>query len=162
MDNNQIKVGIADLNFVLPPGTIITIGLGSCVGIALYDSTKKIAGLSHIMLPDSTQFKNNNTPMKFADTAIPMLIDKLIEAGCLKSSLKAKIAGGASMFNFKDKTLVSDRGQRNAEAVKLALKKEGIPIVAEALGGNKGRTMIVNSEDGSVTIRVAGGNTFQL
>lgn len=109
MDNNQIKVGIADLNFVLPPGTIITIGLGSCVGIALYDSTKKIAGLSHIMLPDSTQFKNNNTPMKFADTAIPILIDKLIEAGCLKSSLKAKIAGGASMFNFKDKTLVRDR-----------------------------------------------------
>ena len=162
MDNNQIKVGIADLNFVLPPGTIITIGLGSCVGIALYDSTKKIAGLSHIMLPDSTQFKNNNTPMKFADTAIPIFIDKLIEAGCLKSSLKAKIAGGASMFNFKDKTLVSDIGQRNAEAVKLALKKEGIPIAAEALGGNKGRTMIVNSEDGSVTIRVAGGNTFQL
>ena len=104
------------------------------------------------MLPDSTQFKNNNTPMKFADTAIPILIDKLIEAGCLKSSLKAKIAGGASMFNFKDKTLVSDIGQRNAEAVKLALKKAGIPIAAEALGGNKGRTMIVNSEDGSVTI----------
>ena len=72
MGNNEIKVGIADLNLVLDPGTIMTIGLGSCIGIALYDRSLKVAGLSHIMLPDSTQFKNASNPMKFADSAIPI------------------------------------------------------------------------------------------
>src|SRR5471030_2410992 len=100
MVSAEIKVGIADLNLVLDPGTIMTIGLGSCIGIALYDKTLKVAGLAHIMLPDSTQFKSNTNPMKFADLAIPMLIKKMEEQGCKKRNLTAKIAGGASMFNF--------------------------------------------------------------
>lgn len=162
MEENQIRVGIADLNLVLPPGTIMTIGLGSCIGIAIYDKTMKIAGLSHIMLPDSTQFNNVNTPMKFADLAIPILIKKMEEQGCNRKNLTAKIAGGASMFNFTDKSMISDIGTRNALAVKAALEKEGIPILAEDTGGNKGRTMIVDSEDGTVTIRLVGKGTFKL
>ena len=162
MGENQIKVGIADLNLVLPPGTIMTIGLGSCIGIALYDAKKKVAGLSHIMLPDSTQFNNVTTPMKFADLAIPMLIKKMEDKGCKKSDLIAKIAGGAAMFNFSDKNIISDIGKRNAEAVKRVLKEESIPIVAEHTGGNKGRTMIVNSEDGVVSIRIVGQGIITL
>lgn len=162
MEENQIKVGIADLNLVLPPGTIMTIGLGSCIGISLYDKTKQIAGLSHIMLPDSTQFSNVTTPMKFADLAIPMLIKKMEEEGCYKRNLTAKIAGGASMFNFSDKSVVSDIGSRNILAVKEVLKKEDIPILAEETGGKKGRTMIVNSNDGTVTIRVVGQDIITL
>ena len=77
MVGNEVKVGIADLNLVLAPGSIMTIGLGSCIGIALYDKSLKIAGLAHIMLPDSTQFKSPNNPMKFADLAIPILIEKM-------------------------------------------------------------------------------------
>ena len=162
MHDNQVKVGIADLNLVLPPGVIMTIGLGSCIGISLYDKKLKIAGLAHIMLPDSTQFKNVKTPMKFADLAIPLLIDKMIKMGSNKNNIIAKISGGASMFNFSDKSVTSDIGARNTAAVKEALKKLNIPILAEETGGNKGRTMIVNSEDGVVTIRIVGQGTITL
>ena len=158
----EVKVGIADLNVVLDPGTIMTIGLGSCIGIALYDKTKKLAGLAHIMLPDSTQFKNVTQPLKFADLAIPILIEKMLEKGCKKRGLVAKIAGGASMFNFSDKSMVSDIGSRNAEAVKKALAKEGIPILAENTGGNKGRTMILDSENGTVLLKIVGEGSITL
>ncbi|MCE5220790.1 MAG: chemotaxis protein CheD [Clostridium sp.] len=158
----EIKVGIADLNLVLDPGSIMTIGLGSCIGIALYDKTLKVAGLAHIMLPDSTQFKSNTNPMKFADLAIPMLIEKMEEQGCKKRNLIAKIAGGASMFNFSDKSIISDIGKRNGEAVKKTLKDEAIPIVAEEIGGNKGRTMIVQANDGKVVLKVVGHGIIEL
>lgn len=156
MENKEIRVGIADLNTVSSPGKLITVGLGSCVGIALYDSVLKIGGLSHIMLPDSTQFNNVNNPYKFADLAIPILIEKLIALGCNKRNMKAKIVGGASMFNFSDKSMTMDIGNRNGIAVKSALQKESIPLISEDLGGNRGRTMILDADDGSVSIRTVG------
>jgi chemotaxis protein CheD len=162
MVSTEVKVGIADLNLVLDPGAIMTIGLGSCIGIALYDKTLKVAGLAHIMLPDSTQFKSNTNPMKFADLAIPMLIEKMEEQGCKKRNLIAKIAGGASMFNFSDKSIISDIGKRNSEAVKKTLKDISIPIVAEETGGNKGRTMILQAKDGIVILKVVGHGIIEL
>ena len=161
-DEKQVKVGIADLNLVFPPGKIMTIGLGSCIGISLYDKDKMIAGLAHIMLPDSKQFRNVKTPFKFADLAIPILIERMERQGCDKKTIIAKIAGGASMFNFSDKSMVSDIGGRNALAVKETLKREGIPLMAEEIGGNKGRTMIVESNDGVVIIKVAGKGILKL
>lgn len=162
MVGSEVKVGIADLNLVLDPGTIMTIGLGSCIGIALYDRTLKVAGLAHIMLPDSTQFKSNTNPMKFADTAIPILIEKMEKEGCRKRNLIAKIAGGASMFNFTDKSIISDIGKRNSEAVKKALKDESVPIISEEIGGNKGRTMILYSSDGKVVLKVVGQGIIEI
>ena len=162
MGNNEVKVGIADLNLVLDPGTIMTIGLGSCIGIALYDRILKVAGLSHIMLPDSTQFKNVTNPMKFADSAIPILIEKMQKQGCRKQNIVAKIAGGASMFNFSDKSIISDIGKRNSEAVKKALKDIGIPIIAEDTGGDKGRTMILEASSGKVTLKIVGKGIVEL
>lgn len=162
MGNNEVKVGIADLNLVLDPGTIMTIGLGSCIGIALYDRNKKVAGLSHIMLPDSTQFKSASNPMKFADSAIPILVDKMKDQGCRKQNIVAKIAGGASMFNFSDKSIISDIGKRNSDAVKKALKEIGIPIIAEDTGGDKGRTMILEASTGKVTLKIVGKGIIEL
>lgn len=162
MGNNEVKVGIADLNLVLDPGTIMTIGLGSCIGIALYDRILKVAGLSHIMLPDSTQFKNVSNPMKFADSAIPILIDKMQKQGCKKQNIVAKIAGGASMFNFSDKSIISDIGKRNSEAVTKVLKDIGIPIIAQDTGGDKGRTMIVEASTGKVTLKIVGKGIVEL
>lgn len=158
----EVKVGIADLNVVLDPGTIMTIGLGSCIGIALYDKTKKLAGLAHIMLPDSSQFKSSSNPMKFADSAIPMLIEKMEKQGANKRNLIAKIAGGASMFNFTDKSIISDIGKRNSDAVKKALKSEQIPIVAEDIGGGKGRTMILEASTGKVILKIVGQGIIEL
>ena len=162
MASTEVKVGIADLNLVLDPGAIMTIGLGSCIGIALYDKSKKIAGLSHIMLPDSTQFKNVTNPMKFADLAIPLLVEKMESQGSLKRNIIAKIAGGASMFNFSDKSIISDIGKRNGEAVKKALKEIDIPIIAEQIGGDKGRTMIIRASDGQVILKVVGQGVIEL
>lgn len=156
MEVKEIKVGIADMNTASSPDRIITVGLGSCIGIAIFDKTKGLAGLAHIMLPDSTQFNNVTNPLKFADLAVPMLIEKLEKMGALRRNMKAKIAGGASMFNFSDKSMIMDIGNRNGIAVKNSLKQHSIPIIGEDVGGNKGRTMIINSSDGVVQIKTVG------
>ncbi|NMA94765.1 MAG: chemotaxis protein CheD, partial [Clostridiales bacterium] len=124
----KIKVGMADLNVVLSPGILYTLGLGSCVGIALYDNRTKIAGLAHIMLPSSKAIKNNQNKAKFADTGIEMLIDKMVAKGAIIDNITAKIAGGAQMFTFQNE--VSDLlniGQQNISAVMDVLRDFGIP-----------------------------------
>jgi chemotaxis protein CheD len=156
MDIKEIKVGIADLNVAASPDRLITIGLGSCIGITLYDKILGIGGLVHIMLPDSTQFKTVNNPIKFADLAIPMLLQRMEKLGAAKRNLRAKIAGGASMFNFSDKSMIMDIGNRNSDAVKVMLEKLSIPVVGEDVGGNKGRTMIFHTNSGIVQIRTVG------
>ena len=77
-ESGIIKVGMADLSIAKEPDILTTLGLGSCVGIALYDPSTKVGGLAHIMLPDSTQIKNNENKAKFADTAIKMLLQEMI------------------------------------------------------------------------------------
>lgn len=156
MELKDVRVGIADLNTVEAPGKIITVGLGSCIGIAIYDRIKRIGGLAHIMLPDSKQFSNVTNPMKFADLAIPMLVEKMEKMGANKRNMKAKIAGGASMFNFSDKNMITDIGSRNGVAVKEALQKQGIQLIAEDIGGNKGRTITLDADTGNLQIRIVG------
>ena len=153
MDSNEVKVGIGDFNVVMPPDKLITLGLGSCVGIVLYDSKKKIAGLAHIMLPDSTGFNRNNNPLKFADKAIPELLKSMELKGAHKKDLWAKIAGGANMFSFTESNSALDIGGRNGKAVKEMLNKLNIILIAEDLGGHSGRTVIVESETGKVFIK---------
>lgn len=156
MEVKEIRVGIADLNAVNSPGKLITVGLGSCVGIAIYDRYKNIGGLAHIMLPDSTQFSNVTNPYKFADMAVPILLRRMEELGAVKKNLIAKIAGGASMFSFSDKSMIMDIGSRNCVAVKNALTKVSIPIIGEDLGGNKGRTIVFDAGNGSVQVKTVG------
>lgn len=162
MESKEIKVGIGDVQVAQVPDKLITLGLGSCVGIALIDCLNRVVGLAHIMLPESTSFANQNNPMKFADTAIPLLIDKMIRAGASKAQLKAKIAGGASMFSFSDKSPIMDIGNRNVKAVKTALSTAGIALVSEDVGGSSGRTMIVESETGRVILRTVGKGIKEL
>lgn len=159
---NEVRVGIADYSIVFAPGSVITMGLGSCVGIAFYDRIKKVAGLVHIMLPDSTQFKNITNPMKYADLAVPTLLDKMMKLGCSKRNIVVKIAGGASMFNFTDKKIVSDIGKRNIEATKNIINLLGLTLISEDVGGDKGRTMIVEAENGTVKIRVVGAGIKEI
>lgn len=159
---NEIRVGIADAKIISAPDSIMTIGLGSCVGIALYDTVKKITALIHIMLPDSHVFKKITNPYKFADLAIPLILEEMIKRGCAKRNLVAKIAGGASMFKFSEKSINSDIGNRNIEAVKKAITREGITVASEDVGGSKGRSMFVESETGRVLIRTVGEGTKEI
>lgn len=149
-----IKVGIAQLDVVKMPNTIRTSGLGSCVGVVLYDEAKKIAGLVHVMLPDSNLGRGGLiNAAKFADTGIEALIDLLKARGAQMCKLKAKIAGGAQMFKFTSDKDSMRIGPRNVEAVKEVLKKNGIPIVAEDTGGSSGRTIEFNPATSKLNIR---------
>ncbi len=151
-----IVVGISDLNVAKNGDVLVTYALGSCVGICLYDRVTKIAGLSHIMLPSSKDFKAAGTQLyKFADTAVELLILKMEEAGAKRMFLKAKIAGGAQMFAGVNNSALACIGERNTEAVKAELTRFHIPIIAEDTGKNYGRTQYLYSEDGKMVIKSA-------
>lgn len=153
-----IKVGMADLNICKSPDMITTLGLGSCIGIALYDPITKIGGLAHIMLPDSTQMRNNTNIAKFADTGIEELVKRMVAAGANKSRLVAKIAGGAKMFEVSGLSAIGNVGERNALASKEKLKQLGIPLKAEDTGLNYGRTVELYTETGEFRIKSVGKN----
>ena len=151
-----IKVGMADLNVCKAPDMITTLGLGSCIGIAVYDPVTKVGGLAHIMLPDSTQMRNNSNIAKFADTGIEELIKRVTAAGANKRRLVAKIAGGAKMFQVSGLSTVGNVGERNAQASRAKLKQLGIPLLAEDTGLNYGRTVELYPETGEFRIKAVG------
>ncbi|HHT98126.1 MAG TPA: chemotaxis protein CheD [Clostridiales bacterium] len=151
-----IKVGMADLNVCIAPDAITTLGLGSCVGIVLYDKIKKIGGLAHIMLPDSSKIMNNSNKAKFADTGIDTLINDMKKIGAKEDNLIAKIAGGAQMFEFSSNSDMLRIGIRNVEATKFKLKELGIRIVAEDTGKNYGRTITFYPKTGELHIKSMG------
>lgn len=151
-----VKVGMADLKVSKAPNTLTTLGLGSCIGLTLYDPVAKVGGLVHYMLPDSTQLKNNTNIPKFGDTGIKELYRLVIAEGANKSRLVAKIAGGASMFQVSNNSTVGQVGQRNAEMAKTILKELGIKLVAEDTGLNYGRTVELNCENGEYLIKSVG------
>lgn len=153
--SNTVKVGISDLNVARNPDILATFALGSCVGICLYDTKRKIGGLSHILLPDSGGQKPLQMPYRFADTAIPLLLKRMEAMGADRRFIKAKIAGGAQMFSAIGSASLSDIGKRNVKAVREALFKLGIPIIAEDTGKNFGRTLFFYTEDGSMKIKSA-------
>lgn len=152
----KIKVGMADLNTLKAPGILTTLGLGSCVGIALYDRYNKIAGLAHVMLPSSNEIKNNENKSKFVDTGIDLLIKMMVEEGAVKRYIIAKIAGGSQMFSFNNNSSILKIGERNVLATKMKLKELNIDIISEDTGGNYGRTIELNAEDGSLLVKTIG------
>ena len=148
-----IKVGMADYKVGRAPDTLISYGLGSCIGISLYDPQTKIGGLLHIMLPDSNQSRANENRAKFADTGIPDMLNELIRMGAAKSRLVAKLAGGSQMFAFANASDIMRVGLRNASASKEILKKLSIPIVGEDTGGNYGRTVQIDLSTGVYKVK---------
>ncbi len=152
-----IKVGMADLKVCREPDSLTTLGLGSCVGVALYDPVTKICGLAHVMLPNSKEIRNNSNIAKFADTGIDETIRLMNALGAPTKRIVAKIAGGAQMFSFGSNS--SDNlniGAKNVEAVKAKLSELSIPILAEDTGLNYGRTVILDSLTGGYTIKAVG------
>lgn len=155
----KIKVGMADYNVVKAPGILTTLGLGSCVGIALYDKFNKVAGLAHVMLPSSKEIKNNENKAKFVDTGIELLIESLLKEGAVMKNITAKIVGGAQMFSFNNNSSILKIGERNVLATREKLKELNIKILAEDTGGNYGRTIELDAEDGSLLVKTIGHGT---
>ena len=150
-----IVVGMADLKVAKAPDTLTTLGLGSCVGITLFDRAKKIGGMAHCMLPTYKGFEGQNKA-KFVDSAVIELINQLVRIGASRNALVAKIAGGAHMFGRSQNNDLLKIGERNAAAGLAILKQLSIPVQANDTGGTHGRTIELNIEDGSLRIKTVG------
>lgn len=152
-----IMIGIGEYHVGTEP--MMAIGLGSCIGLTIYDKDRHIGAMVHIMLPDSSG--RTDRPGKYADTAIPLLLTKLSDAGCHKASLVAKMAGGACMFEYFGNNL--NIGERNAQQVRAVLAENHINLAAEEIGGKAGRTVAFYPADcGKVTVRSADGAAHEI
>lgn len=156
--NDMIKVGMGDLKVGKAPGQIITLGLGSCVGITMYDKISKVGGMLHAMLPNSARVLNNSNKAKFVDTGIVELLTALEREGASLNRLEVKLVGGATMFtNIADTASeVLQIGDNNVKASKEWLAKFGLRIIAEETGANFGRTIVLDLESGKVRITAVG------
>jgi chemotaxis protein CheD len=155
MAATETMVRMGELAVSSAPGDVlVSLGLGSCIGLALLDRRMGIAGLAHIVLPGSDGHVPEN-PHKFADMAVPELVSQLEALGARRARLEAALVGGASMFAVSTTTL--EVGQRNETAVREQLKALRIAVVATATGGSKGRTIRVDVASSGVTVREAGG-----
>ncbi|HMA59220.1 MAG TPA: chemotaxis protein CheD [Halanaerobiales bacterium] len=149
MNNDEIRIKMAEYTVSKPPHVLVTLGLGSCIGLALYDKYLKVGGLIHFMLPYSNGKKNT---AKYADSGIPFLIEEMVKIGARKRNIVAKIVGGAKMFNFGEENSAMNIGKRNSEAAKEILKTKSIKIVGEDIGEDFGRTMRFYTESGKVKV----------
>lgn len=148
------KVAMADLNVAGPSGILRTTGLGSCVGLTLYDPVTKIGGMAHVMLPSSAIAREGQLNLaKYADTALPILLNKMKELGASQARMVAKMAGGAQMFAFAGSGDTMRIGPRNVESCKEGLEQMGIKLIGEDTGGNYGRTVELDCTTGKFTIR---------
>ena len=150
-----IVVGMADLKVARYPDVLTTLGLGSCVGITLYDKAKQIGGMAHVMLPSYKGFEGQ-TIMKFADSAIIELVNQLSRIGASRAGLVAKIAGGAHMFGRSQSNDMLKIGERNAAASLAILAQLRIPVQANDTGGTHGRTIELYMDTGKLKIRTVG------
>lgn len=137
------------------------LGLGSCIGLCLYDPLTKMGCLAHIVLPESNS-RGNGDLGKYADTAVPFCIDQMVSRGAIKSRIKVAMAGGAQLFNFQGSDQRLDVGRRNTEAVKKLLAESKLRVVAEDVGGKQGRTLIFDASTGRINVRKVGGEEQRL
>ncbi|SIS90264.1 chemotaxis protein CheD [Alicyclobacillus vulcanalis] len=150
-------MGIAEGALLCGPGRLVTTGLGSCVGVVIYDPTVEVAGLVHVMLPASPSAETK-APQKYADTAIDWLVGELVRAGASPERFVAKYAGGAQMFQGVRMEALRI-GERNVEAVAQELAARGIPVIGRDVGGHQGRTIGFELPSCALTIRTARGET---
>ena len=148
----RVHVKMGEVHVLVDQGTLFTIGLGSCVAVVLYDPQARIGGLAHVMLPDGANATNGRQG-RFAVTAVPELLDRMVSAGAQQASIYARIAGGAAMFEEILPRATARLGERNVTAVKAALAQAGIPLHGEDVGGNAGRSVFFDANDGSLVIR---------
>jgi chemotaxis protein CheD len=155
----QRKVGIAEYDVVTDGAELTTSGLGSCIGVALYDTGASVAGLVHVMLPAADEMEDGS-PAKFADSGTELLIEEMEAAGANRERLVAKIAGGSDMLDFSEGG--SGIGDRNAQRVQETLEQYDIPVVGEDTGGDYGRSLRLNGTNGDLVVTSANREKLNL
>ena len=148
----EIRVKVADYA-VAVEGSIITIGLGSCVAIMLYDPGSRVGGLAHVLLPNEAMSRDKSNPAKFPTTAVPLLLSEMQQLGAKRERVIAKIVGGASMFGNLMPSGGINIGERNVTAVREVLALSNVPITAEDTGSDYGRSVYLFLADGRVEVR---------
>jgi chemotaxis protein CheD len=152
MTHREIIVRVADLRVGKAHDVLVTVGLGSCVAILLYDPDTRVGGLAHILLPSQALSRTDQNAAKFPQTAIPHLLDLMAREGASPRRVTGRLAGGASMFASLAAPGTIQMGERNIVACRQVLHAQGIPLVGEAVGGDYGRTVKLRTSDGQVEV----------
>ncbi len=156
MTRAEVMVRMGELAVSADPSEVlVSLALGSCVGVAMVDRRRSLAGLAHVMLPEAPARGAGGEAGKFADTAVPELLDRLLGLGALRPRIEVSLVGGAQMFSFGSES--SAVGPRNEAAVRRALGAARLPVRAACTGGRQGRTIRVDVGTGEVAYKAAGG-----
>jgi chemotaxis protein CheD len=149
----EVRVKVADYAVAGGSTLLITVGLGSCVAIALYDPQAHVGGLAHVLLPSTGMSQDRSNRAKFPSTAVPLLCDRMQALGARTGRMRAKIVGGASMFTSLLSASGLQIGERNVVATRAALEHAGIPIIAQEVGGDYGRSVYFHVDDGRLVVK---------
>ena len=158
----EIVVGISDVKLAKGNVELVTYALGSCVGICIYDEFIQAGGMLHAMLPDANAGGADSCIEKYVNTGVPYMYKRLCAMGTDIRRMRAKIIGGAKMFDFAVTGSKADIGTTNIIAARKCLNYFGIPIVSEATGGKVGRSVWFNVSDGSVRIKTTGNEIITI
>jgi chemotaxis protein CheD len=161
-NGRELIVRVADLKVGGPEDVLVTIGLGSCIAIVLYDATARVGGLAHVLLPSPALSRREKNPAKCPQTAVPLLLEQMARLGASPRRITARIAGGASMFAALSAPGTVNMGERNVVATRDALMSHGIPLVAQDVGADYGRTVRFHVADGQVDIESVSHGTRPL
>lgn len=153
MEENIIEVNMAEMKIAQAPAKLVTRGLGSCLGITVYDPFKKIGAMTHAMLPDIDKARIKSNPARFVNSAIKKMVEEMEKMGSLRTHLIAKLFGGAHMFSFITYDSALNVGQKNIDIAESVFKELGIKLAAQETGGTFGRTVELNLDDGKVLVK---------
>jgi chemotaxis protein CheD len=161
---NMINVGMAELAVSKEPTDILTVlGLGSCIALCAYDPVSRTAGMAHMVLPRSRgDSEELISRVKYIETGVPWLLQKMSKLGAQKSNLILKMTGGARMLNIPGNNSILDIGQKNIAQIKETLAKEGLKVCAEDLGGGLGRSVRFYVENGKIQVKAVNGHIIDL
>lgn len=162
MNGRQLIVKVADLAVGRDEDVLVTVGLGSCVAIMLYDPETRVGGLAHVLLPSRALTRHVDRPAKFPDAAVPTLLDRMTELGASQRRIVARLAGGASMFAALAPPGTIQMGERNLVAARQVLSAHHIPLTGEAVGGDFGRTVRMQCATGRIEVSTVAHGVTEL
>jgi chemotaxis protein CheD len=153
MTPTQTMVGLGEVQVIQGDAQFGCVGLGSCVAVLVADAEAQVAGVANVMLPKASPQAPGDRPAKYADTGVPHLVEMLERLGGERSRMKACLVGGAQVMHGQSPHLMLDFGARNAQAARQSLEAIAIPVIADDLGGDQGRTLFFDTQNGNVTVR---------
>jgi chemotaxis protein CheD len=156
------SVGLGEMRISRDPNDVlIAFGLGSCLGIGMYDPVAKLGGMIHVVLPEQKSGNDANLA-KFVDSGIPLLLANVIAIGGVQSRLIVRMGGGANMLTSPGLSGIFDIGSRNIAKAHQVFKELNIKLLKEEVGGQVGRTVRLYISDGRMTVRMMGSQERDL